>query len=176
MVLAFFIMMIFAVGMFTSAIKDALTMTIPNWASVMVLGGFFLTVPFMWGAWGEVGSAWSIFGEHLLVGVSVFLFGFVIFAFGWLGGGDAKLMAATAFWWQWTDLLMYVTYTTLAGGVIAIFILWGRKYVPVKVLTADWLHRLVKDEKRMPYGLALAFGALVTLPQSEIFRAAVGLG
>ena len=124
-------------------------------------------------------SAWPLPPNgtmYLLVGVSVFLFGFVIFAFGWLGGGDAKLMAATAFWWQWTDLLMYVTYTTLAGGVIALFILWGRKYVPVKVLTADWLHRLVKDEKRMPYGLALAFGALVTLPQSEILRAAVGLG
>lgn len=174
MILAFFIMMIFVIGMFTAAYRDALTMTIPNWASLMVLGGFFLTIPFMWGAWSAQGAPMVILGEHLVVGLSVFLFGFVIFAFGWLGGGDAKLMAATAFWWQWPDLLLYVTYTTLAGGVIALFILWGRKYVPVKVLTAEWLHRLVKDEKRMPYGLALAFGALATLPQSEIFRAAVG--
>lgn len=167
--LGFIVFAVFILGMLTAAYRDALTMTIPNWVSVMILVGFFAFVPFVW-------QGWAIFGEHLAVGVSVFLFGFAIFAFGWLGGGDAKLMAATAFWWQWSDLLMYVTYTTVAGGVIAIFILWGRKFVPVRVLTAEWLHRLIKDEKRMPYGLALAFGAIATLPQSEIFNAAVTLG
>lgn len=167
--------MIFAVGMFTAAFRDATTMKIPNWASLMVLGGFFLCVPFVWSGWASSGNAWMIFGEHLLVGLSVFLFGFAIFAFGWLGGGDAKLMAATAFWWQFPDLLLYVVYTTLAGGVLALFILMGRQFVPVKVLTAPWLYRLIKDQKKMPYGLALAFGALATLPQSEIFRAALGI-
>ncbi len=168
MLLGFIIFAIFIFGMMTAAYRDALTMTIPNWVSVMILLGFFVVIPFVW-------TGWAAFGTHIAVGVSVFLFGFVLFACGWLGGGDAKLMAATSFWWQWPDLLLYVTYTTLAGGVIAIFILWGRKFVPAQILSADWLYRLVKDETRMPYGLALAFGAMVTLPQSEIFKAAVTL-
>jgi len=153
MVTGFIIFGIMAVAMLSAAYNDALTMKIPNWISVFLLIGFFAVTPFVW-------TSLPVFGEHLLVGVSVFLFGFFLFAKGWLGGGDAKLMAATAFWWQWSDLLMYFVYTTIAGGVIAAFILWGRKFVPAQVLTAPWLHNLVKDEKRMPYGLALAFGAV----------------
>lgn len=168
-------MTVFAIGMFTAAFRDATTMTIPNWVSLFILGGFFLVTPFMWQAWGVTGAPWAIFGEHVFVGVSVFLVGFTMFALGWLGGGDAKLMAATAFWWQWPDLLHYLVYTTLAGGVLAIFVLVGRQFIPVKLLTSEWLHRLIKDEKHIPYGLALAFGALVTLPQSKIFMAAAGI-
>ncbi len=176
MILAFFIIMVFAAGMLTAAIRDASTMTIPNWASLLILGGFILVIPFMWSSWAAIGSPWSILGEHAAVGITVFVAGFVIFAFGWLGGGDAKLMAATAFWWQWPDLLLYLVYTTFAGGVLAILIVFGRKFIPAQALTMPWLHRLMKDETKMPYGLALAFGALVTLPQSAIFNAALGLG
>ncbi len=166
MILGFLVFSIMSIAMLAAAYSDALTMTIPNWISLFLLASFFIIVPFVW-------QSAAVFGEHLLVGVSVFLFGFLLFAKGWLGGGDAKLMAATAFWWQWSDLLMYFVYTTLAGGFIAMIILWGRKFIPAQVLTAPWLHNLVKDEKRMPYGLALAFGALATLPQSEIFKLAV---
>lgn len=169
MFLSFIIFAVFTVAMFTAAYRDALTMTIPNWASLLVLAGFFVCIPFVW-------LGWTNFGEHIAVGLSVFLFGFIVFAFGWLGGGDAKLMAATAFWWTWPDLFMYVMYTTLAGGVIAAFILAGRMFVPARILTIGWVHRLIKDEKQMPYGLALAFGALATLPQSQIFLSAAGLG
>ena len=166
--LAFFIFIVFSIGMFTAAFKDAMTMTIPNWVSLLILGSFFLVVPFVW-------QGWAVFGEHLLVGFGVFLLGFILFAMGGLGGGDAKLMAATAFWWQTSDLILYTMYTTLSGGVIAFIILFGRKFLPARVLTAPWAYKLIKDEKNMPYGLALAFGALATLPQSEIFKIAAGM-
>ncbi len=175
MFLALFICMVFSAAMFTAVIRDASTMTIPNWASLLVLGGFMLVIPFIWSSWAAAGSPWLTLGEHVAVGLTIFAAGFAMFAFGWLGGGDAKLMAATAFWWQWTDLLQYLFYTTLAGGVLALFLIFGRKFIPAKALTLPWLHRLLKDETRMPYGLALAFGALVTLPQSEIFKAALGI-
>ena len=169
MSLAFVVFAVFILGQLAAAYKDALTMTIPNWISVLIFFSFLVMTPFVW-------QGWMVFGEHMLVGVSVFLFGFTVFALGWLGGGDAKLMAATAFWGQWSDLIYYVFYTTMAGAVLAIFILAGRKYMPRAVLSADWIYRLVKDQKQMPYGLALAFGAIVTLPQSEIFKAAAIFG
>ena len=97
-----------------------------------------------------------------------------MFAFGWLGGGDAKLMAATALWWQWPDAAIYVLYTTLIGAALAIALMFGRKFIPVRILTAPWAYKMFKDEKKMPYGLALAAGALLTLPQSGLFMNAVG--
>ena len=166
--LSFFILIVFAVGMFTAAYKDLTTMTIPNWVSLLVLGGFVLVMPFVW-------QGWAVLGEHILVGLTVFAVSFVLFAIGGLGGGDSKLMAATAFWWQWPDLAIYIVYTALAGGVLAAFVLFGRKFLPARILTAPWAYKLIKDEKNIPYGLALAFGALVTLPQSEIFKTAVGM-
>lgn len=168
MILPFLIMIVFATSMLTTVYKDATTMTIPNWASLLVLAGFFVVLPFVW-------QDWANFGEHMAAGGLMFAIGFAMFAFGWLGGGDAKLMAATSFWWTFPDLLIYVFYTTIAGGVLALFILVGREFIPAKVLTHPWMYRMIKDDKHMPYGLALAFGALVTLPQSQIFNLAAGM-
>ena len=169
MLLSFIIFAVFTLTMLTAALKDASTMTIPNWVSLVLLGAFVVCFPFVW-------QGLPNFGEHMASGLGMFALGFAMFAFGWLGGGDAKLMAATSFWWTFSDLFMYVAYTTLAGGALGFFILAGRKFIPVRVMTAPWMHTMFKDQKKMPYGLALAIGALATLPQSDIFRYAAGLG
>lgn len=168
MILAFIIVVIFTSTMIMAAFKDASTMTIPNWISLALILGFFIIIPFVWPGLSE-------FGIHILVGLIFFLVGFAMFAFGWLGGGDAKLMAATALWWQWSDAILYVLYTTIFGFILAIILLIGRRFIPVRILTAPWAYKMFKDEKKMPYGLALAAGALCTLPQSQLFLRAVGL-
>jgi len=168
MLLAFLIVVIFASTMLMAAFKDATTMTIPNWISLALIAGFFIVMPFVW-------PGWEAFGTHILVGLSFFLAGFAMFAFGWLGGGDAKLMAATALWWQWPDAVIYVLYTTVIGFFLALVLMIGRKFIPVRILTAPWAYKMFKDEKKMPYGLALASGALITLPQSQLFLQAIGL-
>jgi len=151
-----------------AAYKDATTMKIPNWISLVLVAGFFLILPFIW-------QGFPVLGEHLLVGLVFFVAGFAFFAFGWLGGGDAKLMAATALWWQWSEVATYIVYTTLIGAALGLFLLLGRKFVPVSILTSPWTYQLFKEEKNMPYGLALAGGAMLTLPNSAIFKAAWGL-
>ena len=144
------------------------SMTIPNWISLVLIAGFLAVTPFVW-------QGWAVFGTHLLVGLACFVAGIAMFALGWMGGGDAKLLAATSLWWVWSDLFQYLFYTTLAGGVLALLLIFGRKYVPASVLKADWAKRLFKNEKKMPYGLALAFGALAVLPHSEIYQYAAGV-
>ena len=62
----------------------------------------------------------------------------------------------------------------LIGAALAIALMFGRKFIPVRILTAPWAYKMFKDEKKMPYGLALAAGALLTLPQSGLFMNAVG--
>jgi len=166
MTIAVIFFALFFFAMMYAAYKDLTTMTIPNWISVLILFAFFACVPFTW-------QGLPVLGEHVLVGLSVFLFGFGLFAAGWLGGGDAKMMAATAFWFQWTDLMTYVVYTALAGGVLAALILISRKLVPSYALGAPWLNKLVKEETNMPYGVALAIGGILTLVNSKIFEFAL---
>lgn len=165
MTISFIIFAVFVFAMLSAARTDATTMTIPNWISLLLIGSFLILSPFIM-------TSWSMFGEHVLVGTSVFLFGFAMFAGGLFGGGDAKLMAATSLWWQWPDLLFYIVWSAIAGGIIAAFILWCRKYMPLTVLGRDWIYQLVKVQNDMPYGLALAFGGIFTLLNSEIFKAA----
>ena len=167
-VLTLFIILIFMGCMLAASWNDMTSMLIPNWISLVLVAGFFIVTPFAW-------QGWEIFGTHILVGVIFFAIGVGMFALGWMGGGDAKLLAATSIWWVWGDLPYYLASTAIAGGVLAIFLILGRKFFPVSILKTDWLHRLFKDEKKMPYGLALAFGALVTLPKSDLYQFAVSL-
>lgn len=168
MLISMLIIVIFAGCMLAASWSDMTSMTIPNWISLVLLAGFFVITPFVW-------QGWANFGIHILVGLACFAAGIAMFALGWMGGGDAKLLAATSIWWVWADLLYYLFYTALAGGALALFLILGRKYLPVRFLTTEWMHRLFKDEKKMPYGLALAFGALVTLPKSQLYQFAATL-
>jgi len=129
-----------------AALNDANAMKIPNRIPLIVLAAYFLMVPFTW-------AGLPIFLEHLTVGVTLFAAGFAMFAFGWMGGGDSKLLAATAFWFTWPDVFTYMIYTAMFGGALTLFILLGRKYVPVRIIA----------------------GAIATLPNSQIFQAALGL-
>lgn len=167
MIIALALFLTFSLLMAMAAFKDAATMTIPNWISLAIVGAFVIAIPFTW-------QGLPLLLEHLSVGLVFFLAGFAMFAFGWLGGGDAKLMAATALWWTWPDSVVYIFYTAIAGGALALFLLIGRKYVPVRVLTSSWAHMMFKDEKKMPYGIALAVGGIITLLQSNIYLSAVG--
>jgi len=166
--ISFIIFAIFAITMIAAAYSDATTMKIPNVISLILIAAFFLMQPFIF-------QGWDVLGTHLIVGGVFFLVGFAMFAFGWLGGGDAKLMAATALWWQWSDVAMYISYTTLVGAALAIILLFGRKILPVNVLMSQIPLAMFKEEKNMPYGLALAAGALLTLPHRAIFLQAVGV-
>ncbi len=163
-----FLFFLFALPQLMAALNDANAMKIPNRIPLIVLAAYFLMVPFTW-------AGLPIFLEHITVGVTLFAVGFAMFAFGWMGGGDSKLLAATAFWFTWPDVFTYLVYTALFGGALTLFILLGRRYVPVRIITTQWAQTMFRDQTKIPYGLALAAGAIATLPQSQIFRAALGL-
>ena len=168
MVLSFLVCAIFIATMLAAAYNDATTMKIPNWISLALIAGFVVLQPFLF-------QGWDILATHLMVGGVFFLTGFAMFAFGWLGGGDAKLMAATALWWQWPDAITYISFTTLIGAALGIVLIIRSKFLPIRILTSQIPLAMFKEEKNMPYGLALAAGALLTLPKSHIFLASLGL-
>ena len=54
---------------------------------------------------------------HLGAGAVVLAVTFTFFSRGWIGGGDAKLAAATALWLGFDQLMNYLLYASLFGGV-----------------------------------------------------------
>jgi len=110
-------------------------------------------------------------GMHLLAGLAMLSVSFALYAKGWIGGGDAKLFAATAVWMGWPNLLEYTLITCLLGGALTIVLLSLRNMpMPTVLVKQYWFSRLHTLEDGIPYGLALAAGGILTYPNTEIFR------
>jgi prepilin peptidase CpaA len=93
---------------------------------------------------------------------------------GWIGGGDAKLAAAVALWVGFDNLVPYLFFAALAGGMLATLIGTFRGVpLPRQVLAEAWAVRLHDRRGGIPYGIALSAGALCVYPQTAWFA---GLG
>jgi prepilin peptidase CpaA len=112
---------------------------------------------------------------HLLAGLIGLATGFALFALGYVGGGDAKLFAAVVLWLGLKDLLPYTLVATVLGGVLTLALISLRNLpLPLFLARQTWILRLHDSKAGIPYGVALAAGAFVVLPGSEIFRLATG--
>ena len=159
---------LFVLALLYAATTDASSMLITNKTVLVVMVAFALATPLAW-------DGWAVFGEHMLVGLAFFVAGFIMFAVGGLGGGDAKLMAATGLWWTAGDVLPYIFWVTILGALLAIFLLLGRNVVPASVTTHPMVAKMFSEQKKMPYGLALTGGALIVLPSSDLVQRALFL-
>jgi prepilin peptidase CpaA len=146
-----------------AAAMDLLTMTIPNRVSLALLLAF---LPL--GAAAGL-DAWALL-EHFAAGAAMLGFGVLLFIPGWIGGGDAKLLAAIALWVGFDNLASYVFYVALAGGMLALLFSAARSLpLPRPLLGEAWAQRLHRQDAGIPYGLALAAGALLVYPQTFWF-------
>jgi prepilin peptidase CpaA len=154
---------LFAALVVFAAARDALSFTIPNWIS----GGLVLL--FVPAALAN-GLGWPAFGLHLGVGAAALVAGMVMFALRWMGGGDAKLLAAVALWLGWPAVLTFLGAAAIAGGGLAVVLLALRATAlrPFVLLGPPWVVRLAEPGEAVPYGVAIALGALVALPGSPL--------
>lgn len=149
-----------------AAIGDVRSMTIPNWIS-LALAGLFVPVALI------LGLPPLQVGTHLAVGVIALLIGMALFALRWLGGGDAKLMAAVMVWLGASAALPFVVWTAIAGGIFSLFLLITRSHVPILAgVGPEFSRRLFQPKGDIPYGVAICIGALVAFADSAIFTAA----
>jgi len=157
---------VFPALVIVAALRDATTYTIPNWISLALIAGFAAAAPAM-------GLAPGAIGLHLGVGAIGLLAGMVMFALGWIGGGDAKLFAAAALWLGWPAGANYGVYTGMAGGALAVSLLTLRSgYLRPYVVTGPaWFSRLAEPGENVPYGVAIAVGALAAFPASPFMAA-----
>jgi prepilin peptidase CpaA len=148
-----------------AAAMDLLTMKIPNRISAVLVCAFF-PLAVLAGL-----DTWQVL-DHMGAGMLVLVLGIILFIPGWFGGGDAKLMAAIALWVGFDNLLHYILYVAIAGGMIATIFTSARSVPLPKVLLGEaWALRLHRTDAGIPYGLALAAGALLVYPQTVWFAA-----
>ena len=100
---------------------------------------------------------------------------FAMFSFGWIGGGDAKLAAATALWIGYDNLLEYGLYASLLGGALTFVLVVVRRWpLPATLMRAPWITRLHDEKSGIPYGIALAAAGALVFPQTQIWLSAAG--
>ena len=143
-----------------AASSDVVTMTISNKVS-LALGGGFLAVAIASGlSPGDIAL-------HFAAGATVLILGFGCFACGWIGGGDAKLAAATALWFGFEGLLSYLFAASLLGGALTLLVMQFRVLpLPQLLRGQSWAERLHSKDAGVPYGVALAAAALLIYPDT----------
>ena len=159
----FALLLVFPALVVVAALKDVTSYTIPNWISLALIVAFIPAALFS-------GASLAAIGLCLAVGVGALLAGMGMFAAGWIGGGDAKLFAATALWLGWPGALTFMLATGLAGGVLTLAILGLRSgwCAPIVAGGPAWMRKLGAGGGDIPYGVAIAAGALAAFPQGAL--------
>lgn len=159
----FGLLVLFPFLMAYAAASDLLTMLIPNRVSLALIAGFSVLA-----ASGMM--SWSDLGLHLGAGAVVLAATFTLFAFGIIGGGDAKLAACTALWLGFDGLVDYLMAASILGGALTLAILAARTQpLPSPVARLPFALHLHDAKTGIPYGIALAAAALIVLPETEVW-------
>jgi prepilin peptidase CpaA len=162
------LLLVFPALVITAALRDVVSYTIPNWISVALAAAFPVAAL-------AQGLPLPTLGLDLAIGVAALAAGMAMFALRWIGGGDAKLFAAAALWLGWPAIMSYLAFTAIAGGALAVGLLGLRSpMLRGYVLSGPaWFSRLAEPGENVPYGVAIAIGALAAFPASALMR---GLG
>ncbi len=164
MILDFARLMLFPALMAFAAASDLFTMTIPNRVSLALLAGFMVLAPL-------TGMGANDILNHVGAGALVLVVAFGLFAMGWVGGGDAKVAAVAGLWFGFDHLLDYMVYVSLFGGALTVLLLQLRQWpLPYRLASQTWLARLHDKQTGIPYGIALALGALLVYPETDWIR------
>jgi prepilin peptidase CpaA len=144
-----------------AALHDIFARTVPNWL-VIVLA-----------ALGVIARAVE---GNLIAGLWVAIAVFAIAAFcwrrGWMGGGDVKLLGATALAVPPGSVPMLIFVMGMAGGLLSLFYLAARRFMhaPSPTRPHFLIARAVRVERwrirrggPLPYACAIAAGGLFVL-------------
>lgn len=147
MTLAAIVALIALVAVIAAAIADIRHFEIPDGLSITIL----TTAP----VYGIItpGFDWL---SHLAATAIMFAVGLFIFARGWFGGGDVKLLVAIAAWTGLGGLPVQLVGVALAGGVVAFILVIGRR------ASAGFtsVPRIFQPDAPVPYAVAIAGGTI----------------
>ena len=162
------IFVVFPFCLAVAAFSDLFTMTIPNRVSAILLAAFLLAAPL-------AGLGLPAIAMHLGAGVVVFSIGFVLFALNTMGGGDVKLLSASAVWFGFTPALFeYMVYVSVFGGLLTVGILLLRSRSALVHAYGLPVPAHLLSGRKVPYGIAIGAAAFAAYPSSPLMLAALG--
>lgn len=128
------------------ALLDVFTRKLPNiLCAAMLVTGL---------AFAFAGGSWPALGLHLAHAAAAFLLGYLLYLAGMLGAGDAKFYtAAAAFFPLWDMLGLFVA---IAGAGFLLLLVWVIVKRSLRTRSKE-----TDDFAKLPYGVAIAVGALV---------------
>jgi len=145
--------MMFPAVLADAAVSDIRRLRIPNRDSLMLAAAFLVF-------WGMSAGGSAEFLLHLAAGAVVFVAGALLFVLRVWGGGDAKLLAAVGLWVGFADLPRLLMVMALAGGALALAVIVLRRLPGAGVEPATTWWRRLAAGRHVPYGLAIAAGAV----------------
>lgn len=162
------VFVVFPFCMVYAMISDIVSMTIANRVSILLAATFLVVAPL-------AGMGWAGIGLHVSAGLLVLGITFALFALGTMGGGDAKLLAATALWMGLGfELVQYVVYASLFGGALTLLTVVYRNSALADVTGNHLLLRNLADKRvGIPYGVALGAAGLLMFPASALGQWAI---
>jgi prepilin peptidase CpaA len=164
-VIEFPLLLMFPAAMAFAGAMDLFTMTIPNRVSLALIAAFAVVV-------AMTGAPLTVVINHIGAGIVFLGVGIFMFSMRWLGGGDAKLLAAAALWLGFDSVFPYLVLVTVLGGLLAVGLLSFRSIAPpVWMMRQEWALRLHDRQGGIPYGIALAGAALWVYPTTPWFLA-----
>jgi prepilin peptidase CpaA len=151
-----YVVLVLAIALLTIvAIGDVRTRRIPNASVLGVLALAVVRISFR----AEPSTA-----LHTIAGAAVvFVATCLLYWRGWLGGGDVKLMAATALLVGYRNLFDFLFVTSLFGALIAIAILAVDRLGLHKVRARSAVPHEPPARLTVPYGVAIAVAGASTL-------------
>ncbi|WP_416356431.1 A24 family peptidase [Aureimonas phyllosphaerae] len=155
--MAMVLLLAFPLAMVAAAASDLASMTISN-RLVVLLSAVFPLFAF------AAGMPPGAIALHGAAGLAVLAITFGCFAAGWMGGGDAKLLAAASLWLGPTPLLLtFVVWTSIFGGALTLMFLLARTCLsPTTGRPA--VDRLLEPSTGIPYGVAIGLAGLAITP------------
>ena len=145
-----------------AAIFDLRSFKIPNGLIAAMLGAWLVAVLL-------TGVPVEDAAQSALLGLGLLAIGVILFSRGWLGAGDGKLISATSLYVGVQGLSSFAMATALAGAVLAIILIMFRRMpVPSPLAGQSWVTDLHARIGVMPYGVAIAAGAIYTWGQGLV--------
>ncbi len=182
--LAWLVIAAFAGIVAWAVINDILSYRIPNIACAALV---LLYPAWLLAAW-PAADPWLTIAAHVGVGMAALVVGFILFSLRAFGAGDAKLLAAVALWAGPAHILDLVLVTAIAGGILSLAVILGKRIIDGWTLQFTALHLMItgvagrlfarrpagesplparrgpansRFERPIPYGIAIGAGAVV---------------
>ena len=143
---------ILAAMLIVAATGDLRTRIIPNKLNLAIA---LAAIPYWWFS-GL--SLWPDVASQLAIALGVFMFFALLFRFGWIGGGDVKLLGALGLWLPLAAVVKLLVIMSLAGGLLCLAIAIRERMKPSE------------GKPEVPYGVAIAFAGMWLIGERFLYQ------